>query len=617
MNSQTDIVVPDLNRKTISKDLDQMIDLVGNLCKQSRRIGLQALSALVQTIKPRAHILELRRSHTEFMDAIGQIRSLQRSCHLVANPAMRHRLDQLLSAQQMGVLDAFSGNVREICALLSSQNSTLPSTIVESVRFIEVELEQALTEMRATLKAALQVAHMQERDLAYIDELTSLPNRRALYGVETQVAASIAGGHQVTLLQLDLDRFKQVNDNLGHAAGDATLCRVAGILKSALRANDFVARVGGDEFVLLLFTRMSVEEAASRATDIANRIAVPFTYHDKPVQVGATIGIASSSMDNCQTLDRLLANADLALYSAKAHEKGGARLFAPQMRTRLEETEIIVEQILTGIQANEFVPYFQPQVEGRTGKLVGLETLMRWVHPDRGVLTPIHFLKIAEQQGLLEQMEDVVNRRALTAMRRWQDQNLPIPQVSLNLTADRLNSTELVAKLTRSVAEFGLVPGQIGLEILESAMIEVESGNIISNIRDLSRRGFRIELDDFGTGHASIANLRHFKVDRIKIDRSFVKDVHLYSELSKITGAMIGLAHSLRVDALGEGVETPEERLVLNALGCDHIQGFGVARPMPEAEVDIWVRRTQRTRIVPSTWLTTEGRAVSSHDLPD
>lgn len=148
-------------------------------------------------------------------------------------------------------------------------------------------------------------------------------------------------------------------------------------------------------------------------------------------------------------------------------------------------------------------------------------------------------------------------------------------------------------------------------------MIEVESGYIISYIRDLSDRGFRIELDDFGTGHASIANLRHFKVDRIKIDRSFVKDVHLYNELSKITGAMIGLAHSLRVDALGEGVEIPEERLVLNALGCDHIQGFGVARPMPESEVDIWVRRTQQTRTVPATWQQTRRRAVSSHALPE
>ena len=602
MNSQTDFTFPEPNRNSISKDLDQMIDLVCNLCKLSRRIGLQALSALVQPIKPRSHILELRRNHTDFMDTVGAIKSLERHCRAEADQAMRQRLDGLFSEPQLDVLDAFSVSVREICALLPGQLINLQATVTETVRFIESELEQVLTEMRAVLKAAMHIAHMLDRDLAFTDELTGLPNRRALYGIEQQVAASIAADQHVTLLQLDLDRFKQVNDSLGHAAGDVTLCRVAGILKSVLRPLDFVARIGGDEFVLLFFSKMSESEIADRAAELVDRIAVPFTYRDKPVQIGATIGIATSQMENCHTLDRMLNNADLALYSAKAHEKGRARLFAPQMRTRLEETETIVEQILAGIKADQFVPYFQPQVEGRSGKLVGLETLMRWQHPDRGVLTPIHFLKIAEQQGLLDRMEDVVNRRALTAMRRWQDQELPIPQVSLNLTAERLNSLELVAKLTRSVAEFGLAPGQIGLEILESAMIEVESGNIIRNIRDLSERGFRIELDDFGTGHASIANLRHFKVDRIKIDRSFVKDVHLYNELSKITGAMIGLAHSLRVDALGEGVETPEERLVLNALGCDHIQGFGVARPMPESEVDIWVRRTQRTRAVPATW---------------
>ena len=602
MNSQTDFTLPDPNRNSISKDLDQMIDLVCYLCKLSRRIGLQALSALVQTVKSRSHILELRRSHTEFMDAVRAIKSLQRRCGSEADQAIRQRLDSLFSMQQIAVLDAFSVSVREICALLPGQQINLQTAVTETVRFIESELEQVLTEIRAVLKATMHIAHRLDQDMAFTDELTGLPNRRALYGIEQQVAALIAAGQQVTLFQLDLDRFKQVNDSLGHAAGDVTLCRVAGILKSSLRAKDFVARIGGDEFVLVFFSKFTEDEIATRAADIVFRITVPFTYRDKAVQIGATVGIATSQMENCHTLDRMLNNADLALYSAKAHEKGGARLFAPQMRTRLEETEIMVEQILAGIQADQFVPYFQPQVEGRTGKLVGLETLMRWLHPERGVLTPIHFLKIAEQQGLLDQMEDAVNRRALAAMRRWQDQDLPIPQVSLNLTAERLNSTELVAKLTRSLAEFGLVPGQIGLEILESAMIEVESGNIIRNIRDLSQRGFRIELDDFGTGHASIANLRHFKVDRIKIDRSFVKDVHLYDELSKITGAMIGLAHSLRVDALGEGVETPEERLVLIALGCDHIQGFGVARPMPEAEVDVWVRRTQRTRSVPATW---------------
>ena len=599
MNTQADVPLTGRARNSINKELGAMTDLVGSLSKLSRRIGMQALAALFQTGVPHGVILEIRRRQTDFSDAVTQIRVLRHQCQQVTDQSMRHRLNQLLSQQQLAVLETFSDSVREVCAQLTSPRVNLQKTVSEMVRLIDDELDLLLQDLSTTLKEALQIAHTLDRDLAFMDELTSLPNRRALYQFEGQVAARIAANQQVTLLQLDLDRFKQVNDSLGHAAGDVTLCRVAGILRAALRDSDFVARIGGDEFVLLFFGTMTATQIVTRAADIIACIEVPFTYRDKSIHVSATVGISTSNMDNCQTLDRMLNNADLALYSAKADEKGKARLFTPQMRTLQEETDSTIEQILTGIQDGQFVPYYQPQVEGRSGRLVGLETLMRWLHPRRGVLSPIHFMKIAEQGGVLNRIQDAVNRNALMAMRRWQDQELPIPQLSINMTSEYLSSTDLIAQLVNTVAECGLQPPQIGLEILESAMIEVESGSIVRNIRDLSELGFRIELDDFGTGHASIANLRHFKVDRIKIDRSFVKDVHLYNELSKITSSIIGLAHSLRIDALGEGVETPEERLVLNALGCDHIQGFGVGRPMPEADIAGWIRRTQSPRQVP------------------
>ena len=292
-------------------------------------------------------------------------------------------------------------------------------------------------------------------------------------------------------------------------------------------------------------------------------------------------------------------NADLALYTAKNAGRGTHRFFTPNLRTQYEEKEELQAQIREGLEAGEFVPFFQPQVEGRSGKIVGLESLARWHHPVRGLLTPFHFLDAANDAGVLEQLDRHLLEQTFSAVHEWRSKGLDIPQISINLTAARLLEVDLVESLVFEVDKADLCPSMVGLEILESAMIDNNSRQMIENVGSLSEAGFNVELDDFGTGHASISNLRNFKVDRIKIDRSFVKDVHLYSELAKITSAMIGLAHSLRVDALAEGVETPEERLVLNALGCDHIQGFGVSRPMPGSDIPLWIRKTQKTRKLP------------------
>jgi EAL domain-containing protein (putative c-di-GMP-specific phosphodiesterase class I) len=257
--------------------------------------------------------------------------------------------------------------------------------------------------------------------------------------------------------------------------------------------------------------------------------------------------------------------------------------------------DALKSDIIAGLAADQFIPFFQPQIAGRSGKLVGLEALIRWNHPKRGLLTPYHFLDIAEEAGLLDELDRRVNAQVFAAARRWADMGLDVGRVSINITPARLNSETVVTDLLASCDQAGIAPAQVGLEILESAMIEDQSQRMIENAAKLATAGFRLELDDFGTGHASVANLRFLPISQIKIDKSFIIGLHHDTDLSMIVAALIGMAHNLRIDVLAEGVERPEERLILNALGCDRLQGFGICRPIPADEVPQTIARMRGT----------------------
>ena len=497
------------------------------------------------------------------------------------------------------VFACFDSMSRNICKTLLTNEIPDPADLGELVKFVSRELFDTIN---TVLSAARLVSEMGEKDaerLALTDELTGLPNRRALHELLQRTQVSGWPHDSVAVMHIDLDKFKQINDTLGHAAGDLALGHATMAMSAHIRDEDFLARIGGDEFVMVFFGDMPEETLAERADSLIADISESFVYDGKECNIGASVGIACGKASDGIPLDRYMNNADLALYTAKNAGRGIHRFFTPNLRSQYEEMEELQAHIREGIESGQFEPYFQPQVEGRSGKLIGLEALARWNHPTRGLLTPFHFLDAAASGDLLDQLDQYLMEKAFSQTRTWLDAGLNIPQVSINLTASRLMEVDLVDSLVFSVDAAGLDPERIGIEILESAMIDTNSQQMLANIKNLSRAGFQVELDDFGTGHASISNLRNFKVDRIKIDRSFVKDVHLYSELAKITSAMIGLAHSLRIDALAEGVETPEERLVLNALGCDHIQGFGVSQPMPGSEIAGWVKRTQVNRELP------------------
>ena len=561
-----------------------------------------AMLCVAKGALPRFDVASAREVRQVLRDLVASWCKLRNSEeHLLqgCEPALVKIMNGAFSRETESVFSCFEGMGRNVCEQLMAGKPPDPADLGEMVRFVSHELFDTIN---SVLSAARLVAEMGARvaeRLALTDELTGLPNRRALHELLHKTEESGWPHEQVAVMHVDLDKFKQVNDTLGHAAGDAALKHATTAMSSHIRQEDFLARVGGDEFVLVFFGAIPEQTLADRADRLIADVSSPFVYQSKECNIGGSVGIAMGWKSDGIPLEGYMNNADLALYTAKNAGRGVHRFFTPDLRSQYEATEEMLAHIREGLAGDQFEPYFQPQVDGRSGKLVGLEALARWHHPTRGMLTPFHFLDVAAEGNLLDQLDVYLMDKTFCAMRDWLDAGLPIPQISINLNSSRLREVDLVETLGFAVDRFELDPAMIGIEILESAMIDNNSRQMIENIRLLAEAGFKVELDDFGTGHASISNLRNFKVDRIKIDQSFVKDVHLYSELAKITSAMIGLAHSLRIDALAEGVETPEERLVLNALGCDHIQGFGVSRPMPGSEIPKWIQKTQKTRKLP------------------
>ena len=589
------------------KHLSDLVLEVSGLRLLSHKFAMLCAANDAQTGCNTLERRDIKRVLQETTSTWSKLRNAETQILAGCDPSLAKIMNSAFSRHTESVFVCFESMARNICASLMRGLVPPRSELKELVRFVSDELDDVIGDIQSAAQLVTEIGEQSVAVLALTDVLTGLPNRRALHDYLHQVEVAGWPHEQVSVMQVDLDKFKKVNDTMGHAAGDAALKFAANVLESLKRSDDFVARVGGDEFIIVSFGELSDDQLSKIAVNLIASMSLPFTFEGKECLIGATVGIATGRKSDQITLDRYLNNADLALYSAKGAQRGTHRFFSPKLRTKYEEVEELQNLIRDGLDQDQFEPFFQPQVEGRSGKIVGFEALARWHHPSRGILTPFHFLQAAEDGNLLDQIDRLLMEKTFDAMRLWSELGFDVPQISVNLTASRLMEVDLVDTMLNAATKATLPPSCIGVEILESAMIENDSRRMIENVRSLSEAGFKVELDDFGTGHASISNLRHFKVDRIKIDKSFVKDIHLYSELARITSAMIGLAHSLRVETLAEGVETPEERMALNALGCDYIQGFGVARPMPGSEIASWIQRTQNKRKLPPRRQTTSG----------
>jgi len=569
----------------------QLVQDACNLKVLSYKFALLGVSSEVLGRDKLACRIEAQTALDAFVASFANLRAPWHQCDMGEGHVAPQA--QICPPETEAILTEFERMARHICAAFEQGDPPDPAELSDLVRFVAGPLCDANT---AILEAANCIALATRTDtekIALTDLRTGLPNSHALKNELARKDSKGGCDAAVARIHIDMTAFRDAHRGADMTAKDAALKHAATAITSVMTEDDFLARVDRDLFALVLYGAQSEDALERRADVIIEALSAPFVFEGKMHQLRPSIGLSLKDKTDDVDLSRCMTNADLALYHAKTAGRAAFRFFTPFLQTQREQKEKLHAQIRIGMDTQQFEPFFQPQVEGRTGKIVGFESLARWHHPTRGLLAPINFLDAAQDAGLLKELDEYLMARTLASMRRWLDDGLAIPQVSLNLTGSRLLETNLVETMLFAADKSNLASSMIGIEILESAMIDNDSKQMMDNITGLAQAGFKLELDDFGTGHASISNLKNFKVDRIKIDRSFVKDIHLYPELSKITGAMIGLAHALRVDALAEGVETPEERLVLNALGCDHFQGYGISRPMPGSEIPRWFKRTQ------------------------
>ena len=449
---------------------------------------------------------------------------------------------------------------------------------------------------RCTQLAAIAIerdqAEEDARHQALHDPLTGLPNRTLLGDRLAQaLTAARRGRHVVALLLVDLDRFKAINDTLGHEAGDEVLCHVAQRLQEQLRDTDTVARMGGDEFALVLPELLVVEDAEHVARKLLAALTGLLDLNGVTVQLGASVGIAAYPLhgDDAAALFR---RTDVAMYRAKRLGGGYAVYDAETDVDNLQRAGLAAELRLA-IETDQLVLHYQPQIDLQTGRLVGVESLVRWRHPARGLMAPDLFIPLAENTGLIKSLSWWVLRAALADCSRWQ-QHVPELSVAVNCSAHILHDRELLSVIDAGLLAGDLSPHQLQLEITESSVTADPEG-ALQAITRLDGAGVSFVIDDFGTGYSSLSYLKRFPVRSIKIDKSFVRDMGSDERDASIVRSAIDLAHGLGLSVIAEGVETAQSCDQLTDLGCDCAQGFYLARPMPGPELTEWL--TARARV--------------------
>ncbi|MBU1365606.1 MAG: EAL domain-containing protein [Gammaproteobacteria bacterium] len=416
------------------------------------------------------------------------------------------------------------------------------------------------------------------RYLAEHDQLTQLPNRGMLADLMSQALALTFGTQaEVALMFLDLDHFKNVNDTLGHEIGDQLLLEAAQRLRHSLDARDTVSRQGGDEFAILIQGYGSPSRLASIAQRLIDALGEPFMVAGHELRVGASIGISTYPQDG-QDIGSLLKNADTAMYQAKAAGGNAYRFFTPEMNARISERVMLENCLRRASRGEDIFLNYQPQVDAQSGRLIGLEALVRWEHPEKGNIPPSRFIPIAEESNLINQIGDWVLHEACRQNRQWQDQGLPPVVMAVNLSAVQLRQANLAQRIIAILAETGLEARWLELEITESAFIR-DTERIVAVLDELSALGIKLSIDDFGTGYSSLAYLKRLPFDRIKIDQSFVRELPGDTDDIAIVRAIIAIADSLQKEVIAEGVEQAEQAAFLLDHGCRLMQGYHFSRP--------------------------------------
>jgi diguanylate cyclase (GGDEF)-like protein len=469
----------------------------------------------------------------------------------------------------MSLLEATTGRSFDHFSLMTMVDLLLQSTMGLGmvIRLLEEERKQLLV-------ASEQIEH-----LAYHDALTGLPNRN-LFLDHLRLALALAAreGRQVAILFLDLDRFKTINDSLGHASGDELLRTVADRLRACLRQGDTVARLGGDEFTVLLPEVASEEDALLVAGKLLDRIRQPLVLQTREIVVTGSIGLSRFPQDG-DLPEELVKKADVAMYQAKQLGRDGYQIYLPSMDSDALERLSLENDLRRALANEELCLYYQPILDSHSGRIEAVEALLRWRHPQRGLMGPSEFLWLAEQSGLINPIDFWALRTACREVCAWLKEGVEV-RVTVNLSARPFQQPDLIERVQNVLDETGFPAELLELEITETlAMQNAEvSLTVLRALKDL---GVRIAIDDFGTGYSSLSYLRTFPIDTLKIDESFVRSLNVGDVRAEIPAAMIALAHSLDIQVVGEGVEEEVQWLILREQGCDEVQGFLFSRPIP------------------------------------
>lgn len=477
---------------------------------------------------------------------------------------------------------------------LDDRESRLKGLEVGADDFMSKPFDRA--ELRARIRTITRLNRYRrlvetEEQLVYLanyDTLTGLPNRSLLTERMRQTLGHAGRNQQgMTILALDLDSFQMINDSLGHEVGDKVLCEVAQRLTNTVPEGATVARLSGDEFVVMAETNDPVKQVSDAAQHLLDAISKPMTFNGQEIVITASIGISVFPSDG-QEAAQLLKNANTALARAKAEGKKTYQFFTTEMNTVALKRLILENQLRKVLERNELCLYYQPQVELPRGRIIGMEALLRWQHPELGFVSPALFVPVAEEMGLIIPIGEWVLRTACAQNKAWQAAGLPPVRVSVNVSSRQFQQPNLLQMIQNALAETDLNPIYLELELTESMLMEEnrdQKDSVFAILSELQAQGVHIAIDDFGTGYSSLSYLKRFPLDTLKVDRSFVQDIGTNPDDAALTTAIIAMAHSLRLTIVAEGVETATQLAFLQQRQCEIIQGYFFSPPIPVKEM--------------------------------
>ena len=505
----------------------------------------------------------------------------------------RAQLDETVANVALKGYDELGNRIRNFSnarleSMLSVHRTLFYSTI-GIIILIALFIFRPMSEMILRRTHELVDARNSMAFIAVHDGLTGLHNRSFLTDhFDTLIKGAHRRGERLAVLQLDLDRFKQINDTLGHAAGDFVLVATAQRMREACRASDLCVRLGGDEFVMILNAAGTSEDIHGVAQRILERINDPINFHGATILPGASAGIAVYPVDADNAND-LIVHADLALYSAKKLGGGSFSFFSDELRQELDHRKQLERDLKVAIGERAFSVYFQPQVSLSNGGITGVEALVRWKHPERGMVAPGEFIPVAEKSGMMAEIGRIIMSKAIGEAAEWYKAGIEFGRLAINVSGTELREPDFDRFLFETLEAAGLPAQKLSLEIVESVILDDEKTGIAAKLRFIRAAGIHLELDDFGTGYASLSHVNPNEIDRLKIDRRFVQNINLNGDNSKIVRAITELTRGLGISIIAEGAETEAELTSLLSIGCDQVQGYSIAFPMPDVQAREWL----------------------------